>query len=369
MQSLVSFRKSTTFAMREWVGSMFNTPSTSFYNDFYPSGILDMTSFTKFLIKGEPKSVVKYLQLLCSNDVDIPVGNIITTGMLNDKGRLWNYSRFARLLIGFAVQGGQENDCILIHKSVGNYFMVSPTQQQTRILEWMENHLPDDNSVVLQDVTSMFGEMIKILHSFYPFIKALLSAVLSIAGPKSKNLVQEMTRNDLNMPPFTCKYLVRICRRFSIRSRSDSMILCDQNMGFASGVMVFAGVTQTGEPGYSLYVHTDYATNLYDRIMNVGQDYGIKNVGQIAMRFHRIEKFIPFWGEELTAETTPIECGRTFKVKFDKDNFIGKEALLEQRRKGVLKRLVQLQLTRFNRDVDPWPWGGEAIYRNDEFVG
>lgn len=45
-----------------------------------------MTSFTKISIKGDPGSVVEYLQTLCSNDVNIPVGNIISTGMLNEKG-------------------------------------------------------------------------------------------------------------------------------------------------------------------------------------------------------------------------------------------------------------------------------------------
>jgi len=46
-----------------------------------------MSSFAKFIIKGESTSVVNYLQTLCSNDVDIPVGGIIPTGMLNENGK------------------------------------------------------------------------------------------------------------------------------------------------------------------------------------------------------------------------------------------------------------------------------------------
>ena len=49
-------------------------------------GLLDMSSFAKFIIMGESRSVVNYLQMLCSNDVDIPVGGIIPTGMLNENG-------------------------------------------------------------------------------------------------------------------------------------------------------------------------------------------------------------------------------------------------------------------------------------------
>merc|ERR1719369_2120558 len=94
-------------------------------------------SNNRFLSEGDKDSVVNYLQMLCSNDVNIPVGGIIPTGMQNEGG-------------------GYENDCLLIRRDTNSFFMVSPTQQQTRILEWMENHLPEDNSVGLQDVTSMY---------------------------------------------------------------------------------------------------------------------------------------------------------------------------------------------------------------------
>jgi hypothetical protein len=50
-----------------------------------------MSSFAKFIIMGESRSVVSYLQSLCSNDVDIPVGGIIPTGMLNENGMKFHY--------------------------------------------------------------------------------------------------------------------------------------------------------------------------------------------------------------------------------------------------------------------------------------
>jgi len=272
-------------------------------------GLIDMSSFAKFIVRGDKTSVVNYLQMLCSNDVNIPVGGIIPTGMQNEGG-------------------GYENDCLLIRRDTNSFFMVSPTQQQTRILEWMENHLPEDNSVGLQDVTSMY-------------------TVLSIAGPKSKDLMEELSGEDMTMHPFTYK---------------------EVNVGYASGVMVMA-VTNTGEPGYSLYIPSEFALQIYDNLMKVGRDYGIRNVGHMAMRFLRIEKFIPFWAEELTSITTPNEVNRTFKVKFDKEYFIGKDALLKQKNEGVFKRLVQFHLEDFDKDEDIWPWGGEAVYRNGEFVG
>merc|ERR1719167_877157 len=272
-------------------------------------GLIDMSSFAKFIVRGDEESVVRYLQNLCSNNVDIPVGEIVGTGMQNEGG-------------------GYENDCMLIRRDRDSYFMVSPTQQQTRIMEWLENHLPNDNSVGLQDVTAMY-------------------TVLSVAGPKSKDLMEELSGEDMDMPLFTYR---------------------EVNVGYASGVMVMA-VTNTGEPGYSLYIPSEFALQIYDNLIKVGRDYGIRNVGHLAMRFLRIEKFIPFWAEELTSITTPNEVNRTFKVKFDKEYFIGKDALLKQKEQGVFKRLVQFHLEDFDKDEDIWPWGGEAVYRNKEFVG
>ena len=171
--------------------------------------------------------------------------------------------------------------------------------------------------------------------------------VLSLAGPKSKDLMEELSGENMSMHPFTYR---------------------EVNVGYASGVMVMA-VTNTGEPGFSLYIPSEFALQIYDNLMKVGRDYGIRNVGQLAMRFLRIEKFIPFWAEELSAITTPNEVNRTFKVKFAKESFIGKDALLKQKNEGVYKRLVQFHLEEFDKDEDIWPWGGESVYRNGEFVG
>lgn len=66
--------------------------------------------------------------------------------------------------------------------------MVSPTMQQTRVAEWMARHLPSDNSVQISDVTSMY-------------------TVLHVIGPKTKDLLSELTDEDLRLHPFTYKVL------------------------------------------------------------------------------------------------------------------------------------------------------------------
>lgn len=104
--------------------------------------------------------------------------------------------------------------------------------------------------------------------------------------------------------------------------------------------------------------------------MSVGQKYGIRNAGYYALRSLRIEKFFAFWGQDLNTLTTPLECGRESRVKFEKGlDFIGRDALLQQRQNGVYKRLAMFVLDDHDTDLDLWPWWGEPIYRNGLYAG
>lgn len=86
------------------------------------------------------------------------------------------------------------------------------------------------------------------------------------------------------------------------------------------------------------------------------------------MRALRVEKFFAFWGQDLDTFTTPLECGRTWRVKFDK-NFIGRDALLKQKEEGVKRIYIQLLLDEHDVDIDIWPSGNEPIYRDGKLSG
>lgn len=147
------------------------------------------------------------------------------------------------------------------------------------------------------------------------------------------------------------------------------MFCKEMSVGYANGIRVMS-MTHTGEPGFMLYIPIEYALHVYNEVMSVGQKYGIRNAGYYALRSLRIEKFFAFWGQDLDAFTTPLECGREFRVKFDKDtDFIGREALLQQRQDGVTRRFVMLVLEDHDTELDLWPWWGEPVYRNDQLAG
>lgn len=171
-------------------------------------GLCDYSSFTKIdLWSKEESEIVDFLQYLCSNDVDIKIGDICHTGMQNEHS------------------GGYENDCSLARLSPNHFMMIAPTTQQTRCKAWIRRHLPKNkHSIHLSDVTSAY-------------------TAICIMGPFSRSLLSELTDTDLspkNFPFFTYKEL---------------------DVGLANGVRTF-NLTHTGELGYVLYIPNEFALHV-----------------------------------------------------------------------------------------------------------
>ncbi|GFR74605.1 pyruvate dehydrogenase phosphatase regulatory subunit, mitochondrial [Elysia marginata] len=275
--------------------------------------LMDMSSFAKFEVRSRGDEATAYLQYLCSNNIASEVGTIVHTGMQNK-------------------QGGFENDCTVARLDQNHYFIICPATQQTRAIAWLEKHLPGNGSVQVTDATSMFSG-------------------INIIGPHAQQLladVSDFPTNKSDFRPMTCHLI---------------------DVGHASSVRAMR-LTHTGEDGFILYIPSEYALHVYDTLMVAGKDYGVRNAGYYALRHLRMENFFAFWGLDLSDKITPLECGRGFRTKIDEqDDFIGKEALLQQRREGVGQRFTQLILDDFDVHHDLWPWGGEPVYRNDKYVG
>ncbi|NXN20146.1 PDPR phosphatase, partial [Indicator maculatus] len=275
--------------------------------------VIDMSSFTKFEISSTGDQALESLQYLFSNDLDVPVGHVVHTGMLNEKG-------------------GYENDCSIARLSKRSFFMISPTDQQVHCWAWLKKRLPEDSGLTMEDVTWKY-------------------TALNLIGPRAVDVLSE-----LSYAPMTAEHF-------------PSLFCKEMSVGYANGIRVMS-ITHTGEPGFVLYIPIEYALHVYNEVMNMGQKYGIRNAGYYALRSLRIEKFFAFWGQDLDAFTTPMECGREFQVKLDKGvQFVGQEALLEQKQQGVYKRFTMFILEDHDTDTDLWPWWGEPIFRNGRYVG
>ena len=118
----------------------------------------DYSSFAKFDIWSAGTEAVEFLQYMCSNDVDVPVGSIVHTGMHNKFG-----GETRRLFPHFYLSdhnflkknpcfhfSGYENDCSVARLGFNRFMLMSPSIQQMRSFTWMKHNLPTDGSVFLQ---------------------------------------------------------------------------------------------------------------------------------------------------------------------------------------------------------------------------
>ncbi len=278
--------------------------------------LCDYSSFAKIEVQSpDVDEVVAFMQRLCSNDVDIPVGGIIHTGMQNEIG-------------------GYENDSTLARMAPNRYMLMSPSIQQTRAVTWMKRHLKDKDTIRVEDESRMF-------------------TCLCLMGPRSRDVLAKLTDEE---------------------SLADlkSYTATEMDVGCAPDILTMT-LTHTGELGYVFYVPNEMSVHVFDKLVEAGAEYGLTQCGYYAMRALRIEKFYAFWGQDLDSQSTPLECGRLFRTKMSKPDmdFIGRDALQRQRDHGIKKMLVMLLVDNGEHDVDvdPWPWGGEPIYRDGMYVG
>lgn len=100
----------------------------------------------------------------------------------------------------------------------------------------------------------------------------------------------------------------------------------------------------TGEMGYELYVPAEEAAWVWEELTRRGREFGLLPYGVRAMQSLRIEKALPLYGPDISPEVTPFHLGLDRWIRFDKRDFIGREALLEQQAAGLDRRWVGLIL-------------------------
>ena len=268
--------------------------------------VFDQTSFAKFVLKG--RDALAVLERLCANRVNIDVGRIVYTAMLNERGCF-------------------ESDITITRIAPDEFFILTGSAQATRDFTWIERHIGADQHAVLVDVTSAYS-------------------VLSVMGPRADALLQTLSGNDLSEPALP----------FSTTRQID--------VGYAR--VRAAKMSYVGGPGYEIHVPTDQCATLYDALSAAGPAFGLRDAGYYTLDALRIEAGRRAWGADLSPDETPLEAGLSYAVALAKPvDFIGRDALLRQTERGVTKRLVQLTLD----DPAAFPWGGEPVLMDNRYVG
>jgi glycine cleavage system aminomethyltransferase T/glycine/D-amino acid oxidase-like deaminating enzyme len=264
--------------------------------------LFDQTSFAKLLLQGRDACAV--LQRICANDMDVAPGRMVYTAMLNQRG-------------------GYETDLTAMRLAADAFLIVTGTAQATRDKDWIARHIGDAFATVT-DVTSAW-------------------AVISVMGPRAEALLRKVSPDDIaGFAPGEAREI---------------------DLGLAR--VRAARMSYIGGKGVELYVPSECALHVYDTLAEAGAEFGVRDAGYYAIDALRIEAGRRAFAAELGPDETPLEAGLLYTVKFDKGDFIGREALLRHREAGPRKRLAMLALD----DAEAFPWGGEPVLRDGVAVG
>ncbi len=268
--------------------------------------VFDQTSFGKLLITG--RDAEGLLQGLCTADVAVAAGRSVYTGMLNE-------------------HGGYEADVTITRLAHDRYLLVTSSASALRDLSWIERHTAPELHAAVVDVSSAY-------------------AVYGVMGPRSRELLQRLTRADLSNEAFP----------FSTSREID--------LGHCTVRAI--RITYVGELGWELYVPCEFAVGVYELLMDPGADLVPVNAGYYTINSLRLDKGYRAFGSDLTPDHNPVEAGLTFTCKLKSSTpFLGREAVEKVVADGPRRRLVSFRL----EDPDAMVWGGELVLRDGTAVG
>jgi glycine cleavage system aminomethyltransferase T/glycine/D-amino acid oxidase-like deaminating enzyme len=261
--------------------------------------LFDQTPFSKLMIQGRDGAA--FLQRVCANDMSGAVHSVTYTPLLNEAG-------------------GIESDLTVTRLGEDSFLLVTGSQQGVRDGHWLRS-LANGEHVCLTDVTSAY-------------------AVIGVCGPRSRELLSRVSPADFSAAAFPFQSARKI------------------EVGYASAVAV--RVSYSGELGWELFVPAEFSVGVLDALMAEGAPLGLRLAGVNAMGSLRIERGFRSWGHDIGAHDSPIEAGIGFAVDFDKPHFVGRDALLRQRERGVSRRLLSFVFD----TTEAFPHHHEPIYRD-----
>jgi len=267
-------------------------------------GVTEIANFAKYEFTGPGAEA--FLNRLMTNKMP-RLGRIVLTPMLNESGKL----------IGDFTIAKAADDRLLMWGS---------SQAQKYHMRWFERHLPADGSVKIRRYDmNLVG--------------------LSLAGPKSREVLQKLTDTDVSNAAFK--------------------FLDHRSMDIANVPTMINRVTYTGDLGYEIWCAPEYVRRLYQEIMAAGQEFGIVNFGMRALLCLRLEKNFPTWYRELRPIYGVFEAGLDRFIDLGKNDFIGRDAAAKEKQSGGTLRRVTMVVDAADADV----LGDEPIWHGGKVVG
>ncbi len=244
-------------------------------------GIFDVSHMGEFMLKGE--KALDLIQRVTSNDASkLTDKKVQYTCMPNDTG-------------------GIVDDLLVYRWDANEYYLVVNASNIEKDWNWIQKH--NTSGVEMKNMSEDLS-------------------LFAVQGPKATATLQKLTPIDLSKIEY---YAFDAGRMAGI----DDVII--SNTGY------------TGAGGFEIYVWNKDAVRMWDAIMEAGKEFGVKPIGLGARDTLRLEMGFCLYGNDIDDTTSPIEAGLGWITKFTKP-FVNSQKLLEQKEKGVGKKLVGFEM-------------------------
>jgi len=268
-------------------------------------GLLDLGGFTKLSVSG-PDAEGWLDTIVCGK---LPaLGRISLTWALN-------------------ARGGILSEFTITRTGPQSFYLVSAAAAQWHDIDHLIKHLPPKPQMMIADVTNQFGALI-------------------LAGPHARDVLAKITEADLSNAAFPW--------------------LSAKNIEIGMANVFAMRVNYVGELGWELHVPVEYQVAVYAALMAAGAEFGIRDFGMYAMDSLRLEKCYRGWKGDITHEYSPLMAGFDRFIAWNKGDFIGKSALLNERAAGPKERLMPLVFEEAGEAEPPYC---SPVWHNGEIVG
>jgi aminomethyltransferase len=276
----------------------FTNPVEEHLNTRQNAGMQDLSTMGEVDIKGP--GAERLINRLLVNEVrDMLPGQVRYSTMVNENGGIV--------------------DDITVYKFHDEHWMiVTSSAPRKKSFRWINEHA-QGMSAYCTDLTGAI-------------------ALISVQGPRSRDLLTSLANSQ--QPLANLKFFY-----FTSATINDTQLLISRS-GY------------TGELGYELYVPSEEALGVWEFLIKAGRDFGLRPYGTAAMQSLRIEKALPLAGPDIPDDEsrTPFHLGLDRWIRFDKQDFVGRDALLRQQEMGISERWVGLHV-----DSDIAPRAGARV--------
>ncbi|MHB2265541.1 GcvT family protein [Aliihoeflea sp. PC F10.4] len=253
-------------------------------------GVTEIANFAKYEVQGT--GAEDFLNRLMTNRMP-KTGRIVLTPMLNE---------FGKLIGDFTIAKADED----------RFMVWGSSAAQKYHMRWFEKHLPKDRSVrIIRFDQTIVG--------------------LSIAGPRSRDLLQKLVDEDVSNAAFK--------------------FMDYREIAVAGAPCMVNRISYTGDLGYEIWLEPAYQRRVYEAIKREGEEFGIVDFGMRALLSMRLEKNFPTWFRELRPIYGPFEGAMDRFIKMEKNDFIGRDAAAKEQGDGPKLKRVSFVVDALDADV------------------